>query len=185
MQVDAKLKNARMAAGLALATGPLGFLYIGWRYALTAAAVFLSLLLVLSYLLLVPTWFKFVNLPAFAFIAYRTCAMLNELVEEEHHRGMADSQTWPAAIFAMTSMLPLLAAFNSAILGATTAVPQFIRGDFGSGLFMLFAVTPLFAIANFVGFFLIATLIDRMVTTRVRAAPTYIFPPAVALGDRS
>ena len=179
-----KRKNARLAGALALVGGPLGFLYVGWRYALTATVVFLSFLAVFAFLLFVPPWLKYVNLPFFAFMAYSICEKLNDLVDRGHHRGLLESKTFPVAIFAMTSMLPLLAGFDSAVLGVATAVPQLFNGDVSGGLFMLLAVTPLFAAANFVGFVLVATLIDRLVMKRAPTAPRFIFPPAVALGQK-
>ena len=148
MQANPKTKNPRVAGGLALVTGPLGFLYIGWRYTLAATVVFLSIIMVFA-LLPVPFWLKYVNLPLFAFMAHRICQKLNRLVDRELHRDALASNTLPVAVFAMTSMLPLLAGVHSAFMG----------GDVGRGLFMLLLVTPIFVAVIFVGFALIATLI--------------------------
>jgi hypothetical protein len=182
MQADAKEKNPAVAGVLALVAGPLGFLYIGWRYALAATVVFLSFLLVFAILLFAPPWFKYVNLPAFAFMAYRICERLNGLVDRGQHRAALEADTWPVAVFAMTSMLPRLAAFDSAVFGVATAIPRLINGDIGGSLLMLLLVTPLFVVVNFVFFVVIATGIDRVVMNSVPAAPRYIFPPAIALG---
>ena len=76
-----------MAGVLALVTGPLGFLYLGWRYGLAATVVFVGVILVVSFLLPVPSWLVFVNLPVLALIAYRICEKLNSLVDEGQHRG--------------------------------------------------------------------------------------------------
>ena len=73
------------------------------------------------------------------------------------------SQTLPVAVFAMSSMLPLLAAFDSAVYGVAIAVPRLMEGDVGGGLLMLLLVTPLFAVLNFAFFVVIATGIDRVV----------------------
>ena len=182
MQANPKTKNPRVAGGLALVTGPLGFLYIGWRYALAATVVFLSIIMVFA-LLPVPFWLKYVNLPLFAFMAHRICQKLNRLVDRELHRDALASNTLPVAVFAMTSMLPLLAGVHSAVMGVTTAVSPFMGGDVGRGLFMLLLVTPIFVGVNFVGFALIATLIDRVVLRSDPAAATHIFPPAITLGE--
>jgi hypothetical protein len=48
---------------------------------------------------------------------------------------------------------------------------------------MLFLVTPLFVVLNFVLFLLIGTGIDRVVVKVVPAAPRYIFRPAINLGE--
>lgn len=181
MQDDSKRKDPRVASALALVGGPLGFLYVGWRYALAATGLFLGLLLLFAFLLFVPGWLKWVNLPFFAFMAYRICEKLNGLADRGQHRSVLESKTSPVTIFAMTSMLPLLTGFDSAVFGVATAIPQLLAGDVGGAMMMLLLVTPLFALANFVAFVLIATLIDRAVLKFVPAAPRYIFPPAVAL----
>ena len=182
MQANPKTKNPRVAGGLALVTGSLGFLYIGWRYALAATVVFLSIIMVFA-LLPVPFWLKYVNLPLFAFMAHRICQKLNRLVDRELHRDALASNTLPVAVFAMTSMLPLLAGVHSAVMGVTTAVSPFMGGDVGRGLFMLLLVIPIFVAVNFVGFALIATLIDRVVLRSDPAAARHIFPPAITLGE--
>ena len=100
---------------------PLAFCTSGWRYGLAAIVVFPSVSLVVAFLLPVPSWLLFVNLPVLAVINYRICEKLNNLVDEGQHRGAVASKTLPVAVFAMTSSLPLLAAVNSAVMGVTTA----------------------------------------------------------------
>ena len=72
MQADSKKKDPKVAGVLALVAGPLGFLYVGWRYALAATAVFVSVIGVSAFLLPIPSWLIYVNLPVLAFLAYRT-----------------------------------------------------------------------------------------------------------------
>jgi hypothetical protein len=179
MQADSRRKNPTVAGALALVGGPLGFLYVGWRYAVAATVLFLSSILVFTFLV-VPPWFKYVNLPVFSFMAYRICEKLNGFVDEGQHRSVLLSGTLPVAVFAMTSMLPLLAAFDSAVFGVAIAVPQLVRGDVGGGLLMLLVVTPLLAALSFVFSAVLATGIDRVVLTKVPGAPRYIFPPVIA-----
>ena len=184
MQANLKTKDPRVAGGLALVGGPLGFLYVGWRYALAATAVFVAVIMVFAFLP-VPSWLKYVNLPVFAFMAYTICEELNRLVDPGLHRDALESNTWPIAVFAMTSMLPLLAGTHSAVMGVTTAVSPFMGGDIGRGMFMLLLVTPLFVVVNFVGFLLIATLIDRVVMRLAPATRRHIFPPVMSFwGER-
>ena len=83
----------------------------------------------------------------------------------------------------MTSSLPLLAGVNSAVMGVTTAVPQFMNGAFGSGLFTLLLVTPVFVVANFVLGVLVAAGIDQGVLRVAPTAPRHIFPPAISVGQ--
>ena len=82
-------------------------------------------------------------------------------------------------------MLPLLAGFDTAVLGIATALPQLMRGNIGGGLLMLSVVTPLFVALSFLLFVVIATGIDRVVTKFEPAAPRYIFPPLIAIGEQT
>ncbi len=56
-------KNPAMAGALALIGGPLGFLYVGWRYGVAATGLFAGVIFVVAFLLPVPSWLVFVNLP--------------------------------------------------------------------------------------------------------------------------
>ncbi len=176
-------KNPTTAGLLALLGGPLGFLYVGWRYGVTATGLFAGVIFVVAFLLPVPSWLVFVNLPVFGLIAYRVCEKLNGLIDEGLHRGAAQCQTWPVATFAMTSSLPLLAAANAAAMGVVTTFSQFMGGSVGSALITLLVVTPLFAVVNFVLGVVIAAGIDRWVSSKAPAAPRHIFPPAIAVGE--
>ncbi len=179
-----KKKNPRTAGALALVAGPVGFLYVGWRYALAATVVFLSLIVVFTYLLPVPSWLKYVNLPVFAYMAHRICATHNRIAVGGPNRETLASRTLPVAVFSMTSMLPLLAGANAAVMGLTAAFSPFLDGEVGRGLFMLLLVTPLLILVTFVGFVLIATLIDRAVLKWDPGAPRYIFPPVMTVGEK-
>ncbi len=183
MEVDLKRKEPKVAGALALVTGPLGFLYLGWRYALAATVLFAAVILVVGFMLPVPSWLIWVNLPVFALMARSICEKLNNFVDEGQHRGAEASKTLPVAVFAMTSSLPLLAAVNSAVMGLATAASQFMGGDVGGALFMALLVTPLFAIVNFVMGVLIAAGIDHYVLRVAPATPRHIFPPAITVGD--
>ena len=185
MQAHPKNKNPAVAGALALVGGPIGFLYVGWRYSLTAAVVFVGLIFVFAFLLPVPSWLIYVTLPVFAFMAHRTCVRLNALADQGQDRGARASNTLPVAIFAMTSMLPLLAGVLSGVMGVATAVPALMGGDVSGGLFMLLLVTPIFVLVNFVGFVLVATLINRAVVKFAPGAPTHVFPPVLALGEKT
>ncbi len=183
MSADHKQKNPTTAGVLALVAGPLGFLYLGWHYAVAATAVFAGVILVVAFVLPVPTWLVFVNLPVFAFIASRICEKLNSLVDDGQHRGALASRTLPVAVFAMTSSLPLLAGVNAAVMGASTAVSQYTGGAFGGALFTLLLITPIFVVVNFILGVAIAAGIDHGVLRMAPAAPRHIFPPAISVGE--
>ena len=179
MQADSK-KNPAVAGALALVGGPLGFLYVSWRYALAATVLFLGSVLVFTFLV-VPPWLKYVNLPAFSYMAYRICERLNDVEDGRQSSGERRSDTLPVAVFAMTSMLPLLAGFDAAVSGVAVSLKKNVRGDIGGALWMLFLVTPLLVAVSFVFSVVLATGINRVVVTKVPRAPRYIFPPVIAL----
>ena len=183
MSADSKKKDPKVAGALALVAGPLGFLYVGWRYALAGTVVFVSVIGLSAFLLPVPSWLVYVNLPVFAFLAYRTCETLNGLVDQGQHRSALASNTLPVAVFAMTSALPLLAAVNAGVMGVATAISQFMGGNFGGALFMALLVTPLFVVVNFVLGAVVAAGIDHGVLRVAPAAPRHIFPPAIDIGQ--
>jgi len=149
---------------------------------LAAIVVFPSVMLVVAFLLPVPSWLMFVNLPVLAVIAYRICEKLNNLVDEGQHRGAVASKTLPVAVFAMTSSLPLFAAVNAAVTGITTA-SLLMGGVFGSGLITLLLVTPIFVVVNFVLGVAVAAGIDHAVLRVAPAAPRHVFPPAISVGE--
>jgi hypothetical protein len=182
MSAEHKRKEPRVASALVFVAGPLGFLYVGWAYAVAATVVFLSFW-VLASLLPVPAWLIYVNLPLFSFIAYRICETINSLYEQGQHRNALASNTLPVAAFAMTSSLPLLAAVNSGVMGVNTAVSLYLGGNVGDALFMALAVTPIFTVVNFIFFVVIAAGIDRYVLMKAPMAPRHIFPPAITVGE--
>lgn len=175
-------KDPRVAGALALVAGPLGFLYVGWRYAVAATVVFVSVIGVSVFLLPIPPWLMYVNLPVFAFLAYRTCETINGFTDQAQYRSAVASNTLPVAVFAMTSALPLLASVNAGVMGITTAFSRFTGGDLGGALFMALLVTPLFVLVNFVLGAIVAAGIDHGVLRVAPAAPRHIFPPAIKVG---
>ena len=175
-------KDPRVAGALALVAGPLGFLYVGWRYAVAATVVFVSVIGVSVFLLPIPPWLMYVNLPVFAFLAYRTCETINGFTDQAQYRSAVASNTLPVAVFAMTSALPLLASVNAGVMVITTAFSRFTGGDLGGALVMALLVTPLFVLVNFVLGAIVAAGIDHGVLRLAPAAPRHIFPPAIKVG---
>ena len=183
MSADSKIKDPKVAGYWALATGPLGFLYIGWRYALAGTVVFVSVIGVSMFLLPIPSWLIVVNFPVFGLQAYRTCETLNGFVDQGQQRSILASRTLPVAVFAMTSALPLLAAVNAGVMGVVTAISQLMGGHVGGALIMALLVTPIFVAVNFVVGALVAAGIDHGVLRVAPAAPRHIFPPAINVGQ--
>ena len=183
MGVVLKQKDPKVAGALAFVAGPLGFLYVGWRYAVAGTVVFVGVIGASVFLLPMPSWLVVVNLPVFAFLAYRTCETINGFSDQAQYRSAVASNTLPVAVFAMTSALPLLASVNAGVMGISTAFSQFSGGDIGSALFMALLVTPLFVVVNFVLGAVVAAGIDHGVLRLAPAAPRHIFPPAINVGQ--
>ncbi len=177
MQAQAfpKKKHPAIAAILALVLGPLGYFYIGWRYALTAAIVFVIFVVIFSFLLFVPPWLKYVNLPVLAFMAVGICQIHNTIIDAEHPDAFA-FHTIPVAVFAMTTLLPVLAAVDTAAIGIFIAVQRMIDDETGKGLLILFLATPFLTLVHLFAFSLIASGIDWLVLHFAPNAPTNIFP---------
>ncbi len=177
-------KDPKVASALAFVAGPLGFLYVGWRYAVAATVVFVSVIGVSLFLLPIPSWLMVVNLPVFAFLAYRTSETINGFSAKSQYRSAVASNTLPVAVFAMTSSLPLLGAVNAGVFGITTALSQFTGGNPRGALIMALLITPLFVVVNFVLGAIVAAGIDHGVLRVAPAAPRHIFPPAIKVGAK-
>jgi hypothetical protein len=132
-----KEKNSAVAALLAVVLGPLGYLYIGWRYAVTATAVFILFILIFSILLFVPWWLKYINVLAFAVMAVMICQVRNSIVKARDEDIFAFN-TFPVATFAMTTLLPMLVVVDTASVGVTVAINRLVAGETARGLVTLF-----------------------------------------------
>jgi hypothetical protein len=71
-------KSPALAAVLSLFFGPLGYLYVGWRYGVMAVGAFVLFVLVLSVAHFpLPRWMKYVILPVLAWKAFTVCSVRN------------------------------------------------------------------------------------------------------------
>jgi hypothetical protein len=183
MQTDSRRRNPKVAAVLGLVAGPLGFLYVGWRYALAGTVVFGAVIGVSALLLRVPSWLIYANLPVFAFLAYTICETLNGIEDKGPSRSTLASNTLPVAVFAMTRALPLIAAVSAGAMGVTTAFSQLTGGHVGGALLMAALVTPIFVVASIALGALIAVGIDHGVLRLAPNAPRHIFPPLISIGE--
>ena len=115
-QVFPMKKHPAAAAILTLILGPLGYLYIGWRYALSCFIVFVISIILCSVTLFVPTWLKYVNVLVLAFWSVQICQIYNMIINEKHSDAFVFN-TFPVATFAMTTLLPLLATVDTVAIG--------------------------------------------------------------------
>jgi hypothetical protein len=168
-------KNPAVAAGLALIAGPVGFLYIGWRYAIAATVVFVAFVAIFDVLLFVPSWLKYINVAVLAYMAVEVCEIWSRVLDASHPNALA-LNTFPVAIFSMTSLLPILAAADTAVVGLYFAAEAFAHGELGRALLIAIVATPFLATVHLLGFSIVAGLLDRLVLAMVPTATTNIFP---------
>lgn len=144
-------KNPTLAVILILFFGPIGFLYLGWRYALLAFALLVFFVLALSVIgFPVPWWMKYFILPALAYKGYKGATFTNKMISEgdEDIRYLS---TFPGAVVAMSDALVLIAVVYCLAIGIFTSFQMLLAGRIGSGLVFLFLATPILtAIAYFV-----------------------------------
>jgi hypothetical protein len=182
MQTGIKKKEPKKAGLWALFAGPFGFYFIGWRFAVAGTAVFGGAVVLAVLLFGAPLWLIIANLPVLGFVGYRTCAKLNHLAESGQARNALLSKTMPVAFFAMTSALPIVAAFSGGMMGLSTALIQLRGGHFGDTLFILGLVTPVVMAASFVVGSLVAAALDLWILRVAPTAARHIFPPVISFG---
>lgn len=171
-------KHPAIAAILTLIFGPLGYLYIGWRYALSCFVLFVIFITLFSVTLFIPTWLKYINVLVLAFWSVQICQIRNMIINEKHSDAFAFN-TFPVATFAMTTLLPLLATVDTVAIGLFVSIRRMIGGEIGKSLIILLLVTPLLSVIHYFVSSLIATGIDKLVLLFAPNAPTNIFPTAI------
>lgn len=177
-QVFPVKKHPAIAAILTLIFGPLGYLYIGWRYALSCFVLFATIIFLFSVALFVPTWLKYVNVLILAFWSVQICQIRNSIISEKHSDAFAFN-TFPVAIFANTTLMPLLVIVDTIAIGIFVAVQRMIEGEIGKSLIILLFATPFLSVVHFFISSLIASGIDKLVLLLAPNAPTNIFPTAI------
>lgn len=171
-------KHPAIAAILTLIFGPLGYLYIGWRYALSCFIIFVIFTILFSVALFVPTWLTYINVLVLAFWSVQICQIRNLIVSEKHSDAFAFN-TFPVAIFAMTTLLPLLATVDTVAIGIFVSIRRMIGGEIGKSLIILLLATPFLSFLHYFVSSLIAAGIDKLVLLFAPNAPTNIFPTAI------
>lgn len=173
-----KKKHPAIATVLTLILGPLGYLYIGWRYAVSCFVIFAVFIILFSAALFVPTWLKYVNVLVLAFWSVQVCQIRNTIISEKHSDAFAFN-TFPVAVFAMTTLLPILATVDTIAIGIYMSVQRMIGGEIGKGLIILLLATPFLSVVHYFVSSLIAAGIDKLVLWFAPNAPTNIFPSAI------
>jgi len=160
-------KHPAIAAVLTLIFGPFGYLYIGWRYALSCSIIFVIFTILLSVALFVPIWLKYVTVLVLAFWSVQICQIRNIIINEKHFDAFAFN-TFPVAVFAMTTLLPILTIVDTVAIGIFVSVRRMIGGEIGKSLIILLLATPFLCFVLYFVSSLIACGIDKLV---LRFAP--------------
>lgn len=155
-------KSPAIAAALSLFFGPLGYLYVGWRYGVMAVAVFFVFVLVLSVLdLPLPRWIKYVILPVLAWKAFTICSVRNALIEA----GDDDAKvldTFPIAAMAMSDLLVGVGMVTAGALGLYVSAIMLFEGWIIKGLLTLLVGTPVLVWITTMVFSFLAVGIDTV-----------------------
>lgn len=156
-------KNPIVAFILGVIFGPLGYLYIGWRYALLAFGVILVFTLVINVAgFPLPVWVPYVVLFVFGYKAHTICSARNELVERGEFDQVQNLNSFPFAVMAMSDLLVGIGLFYTAILGLWVSVLLILGGSVLAGLAMLFIGTPILVWISSLVFGLIALGVDSL-----------------------
>lgn len=137
-----RMKSPVLAAVLSLFFGPLGYLYVGWRYGVMAVVVFLVFVLVLSVAdLPLPRWMRYVILPVLAWKAFTICSVGNAFIEAGDDNARA-LNSFPIAAMAMSDLLVGIGMVYAGAVGLYAAAVLLFDGSLVKGLLMLFVGTP-------------------------------------------
>ena len=133
-----KKKKPILAAVLSFVFGPLGFFYIGWRYAVCALfimAVFLTVLAVVDYPY--PHWMQYLVVAVMAWKAYTVVEVRNALIEAKENGQVQFLDSFRCASLAMSDLLVGIGQFYAGAAGLYIAARLFLDGKVFGGLFML------------------------------------------------
>ncbi|MBS1829571.1 MAG: hypothetical protein JST93_29995 [Acidobacteria bacterium] len=153
-------KSPHIAAVLSLLFGPLGFLYIGWKFAVCGFSA-IVLFVAADWLIGLPiaTPGRYIILPVFAWKGATITALLNKC------KGDAPRQfhTFPMAILASTDLLVGLAMCFAGAVAVYEGASRIRNGETGEGLAVLALGAPIaIQIAGLI-FDIIASTIDSWV----------------------
>lgn len=148
-------KRPWVAAILAVVFGPLGLIYLGWRYALT------FLIAVGAFLAFTSsgmgfgtaTWVRYVTLLLIAYKAFILAKTRNEALENDDDILLRASMSFPIAVVASTDLFVGLATVYTGISIAVIGLDSLLAGAFLRGLVIVLLGVPVltFLIHLFLG----------------------------------
>ncbi len=162
-------KNPIIAAVLSFIFGPLGYLYIGWKYLIMALVVFAIFTGVLMLVNLDPALFSpevrlLIRLPIWLVLAakaYAICSVRNAMIDAKDE-GVNALNTFPFVAMAMSDLLVGIGMVYAAAIGIYASVKLFLIGKLLKGFLYLIIGTPILIWIASLAFGLIAMGIDAL-----------------------
>ena len=157
-----KKKSPILAAILSFVFGPLGYLYIGWRYAILAllmALIFVFVLTVTDFPL--PSWMKYVSLLVVAHKGYAICSIRNTMIESGDE-DVPILGSFPFAAMAMSDLLVGVGMAYGGAIGLYAAATMILHGGVLKGTLMFLIGTPVLVYIASLVFGFIAIAIDAL-----------------------
>jgi hypothetical protein len=155
-------KNPVIAAVLSLLLGPLGYFYIGWRYAVMAILIFLLYGIVPALAgFELPMWMQYLILPVLAWKAYTICSVRNALIESADPQARA-LDSFPVAAMTLSDLLVGMGMVTAGALGVYASGLMFLDGQVLRSLGLLLIGTPVLVCLATLVFGFIAAGIDLM-----------------------
>jgi hypothetical protein len=157
-------KSPVLAAVLSFVLGPLGYLYIGWRYAVMGLVVFAVFQFVLAITdLPFPHWVGYVVVAVYAWKAFTICSVKNHLIET-NDKDCILLDTFPAAAMAMSDLLVGVGMFYGGAMGLYVTTRLLLAGNVFHGLSALLLGTPALVWVGSLVFGFVALGIDAVFT---------------------
>lgn len=161
-------KSPALAAVLSFFFGPLGYLYIGWRYAILAIGVFVVFVLAITIIdFPIPTFMKYVILVVLAWKAFTFVSVRNKLIDAQSEE-VGTLNTFAFAAMAMSDLLVGIAMAYAAAIGLYVTVRLILEGRVLSGIGVLFIGTPMLVFIASLVFGWIAMGIDAICAAKMK-----------------
>lgn len=162
-------KNPVVAAVLSFIFGPVGFLYIGWRYALLSLPILIIFVFVLTVANFpIPEFMKYVILVVFAWKGFTIATVRNAMIDAQDE-DVSSLNTFPVAAMAMTDLLVGIAMFYAGTIGLYVSARLILEGNIFRGLLCFLLGTPTLVMISSLVFGLIATGIDAIFITTMKS----------------
>jgi len=163
-------KSPVIAFVVALASGPLGFFYLGWRYAVAPSLVILPWFLTLT---VVNPPVATVVIAADLFILACEARRLTKVAAVGRSRKKAlpieaSASNFTVPLLAFSSVILTFGVANAAVIATLFAATLWVQGNAGGAMAMLLVGAPLFTWICSLSFRKAADVIDQLVAEGTR-----------------